>query len=133
MYAVSISAEGDCSVCVPPDPGIEAAALGARESAAPGASESAALGAAEELDLEEEGDGYLSDDSDEMFDPVVAADIASQTNVSLTLLVHVNRIAEVPRTKATIVALLDDFKDHLSPDVLQTTTYQKLQATFFSR
>ncbi|CAI7926820.1 unnamed protein product [Closterium sp. NIES-54] len=47
MYAVSISAEGDCYVCVPPDPGIEAAALGARESAAPGASESAALGAGE--------------------------------------------------------------------------------------
>ncbi|CAI7758986.1 unnamed protein product [Closterium sp. NIES-53] len=37
MYAVSISAEGDCYVCVPPDPGIEAAALGASESAAPGA------------------------------------------------------------------------------------------------
>ncbi|CAI7778434.1 unnamed protein product, partial [Closterium sp. NIES-53] len=47
MYAVSISAEGDCYVCVPPDPGIEATALGARESAAPGASESAALGAGE--------------------------------------------------------------------------------------
>ncbi|CAI7798501.1 unnamed protein product [Closterium sp. NIES-53] len=47
MYAVSISAEGDCFVCVPPDPGIEAAALGARESAAPGASESATLGAGE--------------------------------------------------------------------------------------
>ncbi|CAI7761580.1 unnamed protein product, partial [Closterium sp. NIES-54] len=40
MYAVSISAEGDCYVCVPPDPGIEAAALGASESAAPGACES---------------------------------------------------------------------------------------------
>ncbi|CAI7857990.1 unnamed protein product [Closterium sp. NIES-53] len=47
MYAVSISAEGDCYVCVPPDPGIEAAALGARESTALGASESAALGAGE--------------------------------------------------------------------------------------
>ncbi|CAI7887979.1 unnamed protein product [Closterium sp. NIES-54] len=47
MYAVSISAEGDCYVCVPPDPGIEAAALGASESAAPGACESAALGAGE--------------------------------------------------------------------------------------
>ncbi|CAI7889455.1 unnamed protein product [Closterium sp. NIES-54] len=41
MYDVSISAEGDCYVCVPPDPGIEAAALGASESAAPGAGESA--------------------------------------------------------------------------------------------
>ncbi|CAI7861076.1 unnamed protein product, partial [Closterium sp. NIES-53] len=47
MYAVSISAEGNCYMCVPPDLGIEAAALGARESAAPGASESAALGAGE--------------------------------------------------------------------------------------
>ncbi|CAI7803987.1 unnamed protein product, partial [Closterium sp. NIES-54] len=47
MYNVSISAEGDSYVCVPPDSGIEATALGARESAAPGASESAALGANE--------------------------------------------------------------------------------------
>ncbi|CAI7913003.1 unnamed protein product [Closterium sp. NIES-54] len=47
MYAVSDSAEGDCYLCVPPDPGIEAAALGARESAAPGTSESAATGAGE--------------------------------------------------------------------------------------
>ncbi|CAI7807073.1 unnamed protein product, partial [Closterium sp. NIES-53] len=46
MYAVSISAEGACYVCVPPDPGIEAAALGASESAAPGAGESALLGTA---------------------------------------------------------------------------------------
>ncbi|CAI7853622.1 unnamed protein product [Closterium sp. NIES-54] len=46
MYAVSISAEGDCYVCVSPDPGIETAALGASESAAPGASESALSGTA---------------------------------------------------------------------------------------
>ncbi|CAI7926282.1 unnamed protein product, partial [Closterium sp. NIES-53] len=47
MYAVSISAEGDCYVCVPSDPGIEAAALGASESAALGTRESATLGAGE--------------------------------------------------------------------------------------
>ncbi|CAI7772774.1 unnamed protein product [Closterium sp. NIES-54] len=29
MYALSVSAEGDCYMCVPPDPGIAAAALGA--------------------------------------------------------------------------------------------------------
>ncbi|CAI7884796.1 unnamed protein product, partial [Closterium sp. NIES-54] len=46
MYAVSISVEGDCYVCVPPDHGIEAAALGASESAAPGAGESALSGTA---------------------------------------------------------------------------------------
>ncbi|CAI7744827.1 unnamed protein product [Closterium sp. NIES-54] len=47
MYAVSYSAEGDCYLCVPPDPGIEAAALGAGEAAALGASVSAPLGAGE--------------------------------------------------------------------------------------
>ncbi|CAI7928085.1 unnamed protein product [Closterium sp. NIES-54] len=46
MYAVSTSAEGDCYVCVPPDPSIEAAALGASESAAPDAGESALSGTA---------------------------------------------------------------------------------------
>ncbi|CAI7887379.1 unnamed protein product, partial [Closterium sp. NIES-53] len=47
MYAVSTSDEGDCYLCVPPDPGIEAAALGAGETAALGASVSAAPGAGE--------------------------------------------------------------------------------------
>ncbi|CAI7856769.1 unnamed protein product [Closterium sp. NIES-54] len=42
MYALTDSAEGDCYLSVPPDPGIEAAALGASASAAPGAGESAA-------------------------------------------------------------------------------------------
>ncbi|CAI7854319.1 unnamed protein product [Closterium sp. NIES-53] len=32
MYALSVSAEGDCYQCVPPDPGIATAALGASES-----------------------------------------------------------------------------------------------------
>ncbi|CAI7734577.1 unnamed protein product, partial [Closterium sp. NIES-53] len=35
MYALSVSAEGDCYLCVPPDPGMEAAALSASESALP--------------------------------------------------------------------------------------------------
>ncbi|CAI7915677.1 unnamed protein product, partial [Closterium sp. NIES-54] len=47
MYALSTSDEGDCYLCVPPDPGIEAAALGAGETAALGASASAAPGAGE--------------------------------------------------------------------------------------
>ncbi|CAI7912570.1 unnamed protein product [Closterium sp. NIES-54] len=36
MYALCVSAEGDCYLCVPPDPDIEAAALGASESSLPG-------------------------------------------------------------------------------------------------
>ncbi|CAI7907711.1 unnamed protein product [Closterium sp. NIES-53] len=43
MYALSISAERDCYLCVPPDPGIEAAALGASESALPGTAPAEAL------------------------------------------------------------------------------------------
>ncbi|CAI7844931.1 unnamed protein product [Closterium sp. NIES-53] len=44
MYALTVSAEGDCYLSVPPDPSIAAAALGASASAAPGASESALSG-----------------------------------------------------------------------------------------
>ncbi|CAI7835653.1 unnamed protein product [Closterium sp. NIES-54] len=47
MYAVCVSVEGDCYLCVPPDPGIEAAALGTGEAAALGASACAAPGAGE--------------------------------------------------------------------------------------
>ncbi|CAI7833897.1 unnamed protein product [Closterium sp. NIES-53] len=47
MYAATDSAEGDCYLCVPPDPGTEAAALGASDFSAPGTSESAAPGAGE--------------------------------------------------------------------------------------
>ncbi|CAI7771230.1 unnamed protein product [Closterium sp. NIES-54] len=36
MYALSVSAEGDCYLCVPLDPGIEGAARDASESALPG-------------------------------------------------------------------------------------------------
>ncbi|CAI7901441.1 unnamed protein product, partial [Closterium sp. NIES-53] len=47
MYAVNDSAEGDSYLSVPPDPGIEAAALGASASAAPRTGESTAPGAGE--------------------------------------------------------------------------------------
>ncbi|CAI7859224.1 unnamed protein product, partial [Closterium sp. NIES-53] len=43
IYASSVSAEGDCYLCVPPNPGIEAAALGASESALPGTAPAEAL------------------------------------------------------------------------------------------
>ncbi|CAI7777955.1 unnamed protein product, partial [Closterium sp. NIES-53] len=43
MYALSASAEGDCNRCVLPDPGIEAASLGASESSIPGTAPAEAL------------------------------------------------------------------------------------------
>ncbi|CAI7879319.1 unnamed protein product [Closterium sp. NIES-53] len=45
MYALADITEGDCYLCVPPDPGSVAAALGASVSVALGASAAAALGA----------------------------------------------------------------------------------------
>ncbi|CAI5934532.1 unnamed protein product [Closterium sp. NIES-65] len=47
MYAVTISDEGDCYRCFPPDPGIGTAALGAGEASALGASASVLSGAGE--------------------------------------------------------------------------------------
>ncbi|CAI7853231.1 unnamed protein product [Closterium sp. NIES-54] len=43
MYALTVSAEGDCYLCLPPGPGIEAAALGAIESSLPGTAPAEAL------------------------------------------------------------------------------------------
>ncbi|CAI7775367.1 unnamed protein product [Closterium sp. NIES-53] len=43
MDALFVSAKSDCYLCVPPDPGIEAAALGASESTLPGAAHAEAL------------------------------------------------------------------------------------------
>ncbi|CAI7795233.1 unnamed protein product [Closterium sp. NIES-54] len=43
MYALSTSAYGDCYRCVPPDPGIVAAALGPSESVLPGTAHAKAL------------------------------------------------------------------------------------------
>ncbi|CAI7882676.1 unnamed protein product [Closterium sp. NIES-54] len=47
VIIAELTDEGDCYLCVPPDPGIEVAALGAGEAAALGASASAAPGAGE--------------------------------------------------------------------------------------
>ncbi|CAI7731906.1 unnamed protein product [Closterium sp. NIES-53] len=47
MYALPTSADGACYLSIPPDPGIEPAALGAGEAAALGASASPPLGAGE--------------------------------------------------------------------------------------
>ncbi|CAI7809069.1 unnamed protein product [Closterium sp. NIES-53] len=43
MYALTVSVEGDCYLCVPPDRGIEAGALGASESALSGTALAEAL------------------------------------------------------------------------------------------
>ncbi|CAI5472702.1 unnamed protein product [Closterium sp. Yama58-4] len=81
---------------------------------------------------DDDGDGYLSDDSDEHLEPASLGSIIALKRFSLTLLVPFNRKPEVKRTAVTVAALLDDWKDQLSPDVLQTTTYQELTTTYFS-
>ncbi|CAI5983792.1 unnamed protein product [Closterium sp. NIES-65] len=81
---------------------------------------------------EDEDDGYLSDGSDEHLESASLSSALALKRFSLTLLVPILRKAEVKRAAVTIAALLDDWKDQLTPDVLQTTTYQELTATFFS-
>ncbi|CAI5481266.1 unnamed protein product [Closterium sp. Yama58-4] len=81
---------------------------------------------------DDDDDGYLSDDSDEHLEPTSLGSIIDLKRFSLTLLVPFNRKPEVKRTAVTVAALLDDWKDQLSPDVLQTTTYQELTVTYFS-
>ncbi|CAI5520466.1 unnamed protein product [Closterium sp. Naga37s-1] len=81
---------------------------------------------------DEEDDGYLSDDSDEHLEPNSLSSVIALKRFSLTLLVPISRKVEVKRAAVTVAALLDDEKDQLSRDVLQTTTYQELTATYFS-
>ncbi|CAI5502995.1 unnamed protein product [Closterium sp. Naga37s-1] len=81
---------------------------------------------------EDDEDGYLSDDSDEHLEPASLSSALALKRFSLTLLVPILRKVEVKRAAMTIAALLDDWKDQLTPDVLQTTTYQDLTPTFFS-
>ncbi|CAI5510245.1 unnamed protein product [Closterium sp. Naga37s-1] len=81
---------------------------------------------------DDEDDGYLSDDSDEHLEPDAISSVIALKRFSLTLLVPFPRKAEVNRASVTIAALLDDWKEHLSPDAQQTTTYQELPVTYFS-
>ncbi|CAI5946105.1 unnamed protein product [Closterium sp. NIES-64] len=81
---------------------------------------------------DEEDDGYLSDDSDEHLEPDSLSSVIALKRFSLTLLVPILRKAEVTRAAVTVAALLDEWKENLTSEVLQTTTYQELTATYFS-
>ncbi|CAI7753637.1 unnamed protein product, partial [Closterium sp. NIES-54] len=64
MYALSTSAQGDCYRCVPPDPSMEAAALGSSESFLPGAASGGAEpGGVEPGGAESKGAGFGSAES----------------------------------------------------------------------
>ncbi|CAI5532115.1 unnamed protein product [Closterium sp. Naga37s-1] len=82
--------------------------------------------------LDDEDDGYLSDASDEHLEPDSLNSILALKRFSLTLLVPISRKVEVKRAAVTIAALLDDWKELLSPEVLLTTTYQDLSPMYFS-
>ncbi|CAI5505979.1 unnamed protein product [Closterium sp. Naga37s-1] len=80
----------------------------------------------------DEDDGYLSDDSDEHLEPDSLNSVIALKRFSLTLLVPILRSVEVKRAAVTVAAMLDEWKELLSPEVLQTTTYQDLTAVYFS-
>ncbi|CAI5479054.1 unnamed protein product [Closterium sp. Yama58-4] len=86
-----------------------------------------------EMAPEDQEDGYLSDDSDEHLELDSLNSVIALKRFSLTLLVPFARKAEVTRAAVTIAALLDDWKDQLSPDALQMTTYQELSSMHLSR
>ncbi|CAI7776008.1 unnamed protein product [Closterium sp. NIES-53] len=82
MSAVTDSAEGDCYLCVPPDRGIEAAALGASASTAPGTSESAAPEAPlQTLHMDVWGPARVSGEGHERFFLLVVDDYSRYTTV----------------------------------------------------
>ncbi|CAI5934536.1 unnamed protein product [Closterium sp. NIES-65] len=59
------------------------------------------------------------DEEEDLSDPVPEEE---DDGYLITLLVPILRKTEVKRVAVTIAALLDDWKDQLTPDVLQTTT-----------
>ncbi|CAI5537702.1 unnamed protein product [Closterium sp. Naga37s-1] len=80
---------------------------------------------------DDEDDGYLSDDSDEHLEPDSLNCVIALKSFSLTLLVPILRKVEVTRAAVTVAALLEDWKESLTSDVLLTTTYQELTAKYF--
>ncbi|CAI5959372.1 unnamed protein product [Closterium sp. NIES-65] len=84
-------------------------------------------------DAEGGGSGYLSDDSDEGADPVMAGLVAAQICFTLTLLIPDKYIKEVPRTMDSVTAHLFHWRKELLADVLATTKFQKLLPTYLSK
>ncbi|CAI5943122.1 unnamed protein product [Closterium sp. NIES-64] len=80
----------------------------------------------------DDDDGYLSDDSDDHLEPESLTSIIALKRFSLTLLVPIARKVEVNRAAVTVAAMLDEWKELLTTDVLLTTTYQGLTPMFLS-
>ncbi|CAI5502007.1 unnamed protein product [Closterium sp. Naga37s-1] len=87
----------------------------------------------DEEDEGADGSGYLSDDSDEGADPVMAGLVAAHICYTLTLLIPDKHLDEVPRTADSVNAHLFHWKKELSADVLSTTKFQKLLPTYLSK
>ncbi|CAI5524432.1 unnamed protein product [Closterium sp. Naga37s-1] len=85
-----------------------------------------------ESPVDDDDDGYLSDDSDEHLEPDSLNSIIALKRFSLTLLVPISRKVEVKRAALTVAAMLDEWKELLTTDVLLTTTYQDLPPMFLS-
>ncbi|CAI6011230.1 unnamed protein product [Closterium sp. NIES-65] len=83
--------------------------------------------------VQDEYEGYTSDDPDEEADPEALSIIASKLKYTLTLLVPFRHESEVPRTADTIVAHLDHWKEDLSAEAQTTTTCQKLTPAYLSK
>ncbi|CAI5984943.1 unnamed protein product [Closterium sp. NIES-64] len=81
---------------------------------------------------DDDDDGYLSDDSDDHLEPDCVNSIIALKRFTLTLLVPIARKVEVKRAAQTVAAMLDEWKELLTPDALLTTAYQDLAPMFLS-
>ncbi|CAI5989863.1 unnamed protein product [Closterium sp. NIES-65] len=81
---------------------------------------------------DDDDDGYLSDDSDDHLEPDCLNSIIALKRFTLTLLVPIARKVEVKRAAQTVAAMLDEWKELLTPDALLTTAYQDLAPMFLS-
>ncbi|CAI5506653.1 unnamed protein product [Closterium sp. Naga37s-1] len=83
--------------------------------------------------MEDEDEGYLSDDPDEGADPESLSIVASKLKHTLTLLVPFRHESEVPRTADSVAAHLDHWKDDISKEAQTTTKFQKLTPMYLSK
>ncbi|CAI5986291.1 unnamed protein product [Closterium sp. NIES-64] len=83
--------------------------------------------------VQDEYEGYTSNDPDEEADPEALSIIASKLKYTLTLLVPFRHESEVPRTADTVAAHLDHWKEDLSVEAQTTTTCQKLTPAYLSK
>ncbi|CAI7805558.1 unnamed protein product [Closterium sp. NIES-54] len=91
------------------------------------------VNAAAMADVDDEDDGYLSDDLEERYEAAANGEVAQRVRFAITLLVPVEFKAEVMRVQATLHALFGFWKKDLGLDVQSTTKFQELNTMYLNK